>query len=79
MPKLDVQLDFDAIRNRIEIFKRIHSTSFWAELVNVNVDVVVKIHGKEQQKPSLEYVVAVALATGKSVDYFLWGHDRNTV
>ena len=75
MPKLDVQLDFDAIRDRIEIFKRIHTTSFWAELVNVSPALIVKIHGKEQQNPSLEYVVAVALATGKSVDYFLWGHD----
>lgn len=79
MPKLDLQLDFDAIRKRIEIFKRIHTTNFWAELVNVSPDLVVKIHGKEQRKPSLEYVIAVALATGKSIDFFLWGYDRETI
>ena len=73
MKKIDLKLEFDAIRKRIEEDKNTHKPGVWAELVGVSGSVVSNVHGKSQQKPSLEYIVAVSKATGKSVDYYLWG------
>lgn len=73
MKKIDLQLEFESIRERIEEYKNQHKPGVWAELVGVSGSVVSNVHGKAQQKPSLEYIVAVSKATGRSVDYYLWG------
>ena len=75
MKKIDLQLNFDAIRERIELEKKCFKPGAWAEMVGVSVNVVSNVHGKTKQNPSLEYIIAVAKVTGKSVDYFLWGTE----
>ncbi len=72
-----MKLNFDTIRKRIENEKDNHSGS-WANFVGVPSNMVSNIHGKMQQNPSLSYIVNVAKATGKSVDYYLWGDDSPT-
>ncbi|WP_321495596.1 hypothetical protein [uncultured Desulfobacter sp.] len=76
MKKFGLNLDFDAIRERIEKDKDRYKPGTWAEMVGVSLNVVSNIHGKSKRNPSLEYIVAVSLATGKSVDHYLWG-DKN--
>lgn len=73
MSKIDLNLDFDAIRERIDKEKHGIKPSIWADKVGVSRNVVTNIHGSVKQKPSLEYIVAVSKATNKSVDYYLWG------
>lgn len=73
MKKISLQLDFDAIRRRIEEDKNHYKPGVWAKMVGVSVGVVSNVHGKAQQKPSLEYIIAAAQAMGRSVDYYLWG------
>lgn len=76
MSKIDLQLDFDAIRKRIEEDKKPYKPAVWADMIGVTRNIVSNVHGKIQQKPSLEYIVAVSKATGKSVDYYLWGKEE---
>ncbi len=71
--KIWFKFRFDAIRERIEVDKNLYKPGVWAEMVGVSVNVVSNIHGKSKRNPSLEYIVAVSLATGKSVDHYLWG------
>jgi hypothetical protein len=73
MSKIDLQLNFDAIRERIEHQKKPYKPGVWADMVGVARNIVSNVHGKVKQTPSLEYIVAVSKATGKSVDYYLWG------
>lgn len=73
MKKIDLSLDFDKIKERIEHERDDMIPSKWAIKVGVSINVVTNIHGKTNQKPSLEYVVAVARATGKPVDWYLYG------
>ncbi len=73
MSKIDLNLDFNAIRKRIDEEKKDIKPSVWAKKVGVSRNVVTNIHGKVKQKPSLEYIVAVSIATDKSVEYYLWG------
>jgi len=72
---MNKQLDFDAIKIRIEEFKDRFRPSEWARMVGVSANVVSNIHGKTGQKPSMEYIVYVSMATGKSIDYFLLGRE----
>lgn len=73
---LELNLNFNEIRKRIELDKNQYKPGAWANKVGVSVNVVSNIHGKTQQKPSLEYIIAVSIATGKSVDYYLWGKGQ---
>jgi len=73
MKKFYLNLNFDVIRERIELDKTPYKPGVWAKMVGVSANVVSNIHGKTRQNPSLEYIIAVALATGKPVDYYLWG------
>ncbi|SDU27429.1 hypothetical protein [Desulfobacula phenolica] len=75
MKKIDLKLDFDAIRLRIEHQKNRYKPGVWADMVGVSKNVVSNVHGRTKQKPSLEYIIAVSLITGKSVDYYLWGKE----
>jgi len=73
MSRIGLKLDFDQIRERIDNEKEGLRPSEWAQKIGVRPNVVTNIHGKTKQKPSLEYIVAVSLATGRPVDYFLFG------
>lgn len=73
MKKIDLNLDYGAIRKRIEKKKDRLKPSEWAEKIGVARNVVSNIHGKTNQPPSLEYIIAVSRATGKAIEYFLWG------
>jgi transcriptional regulator with XRE-family HTH domain len=78
MKKIDLRLDFDKIRSRIDLERESYKPGAWAELIGVSLNVVSNIHGKTKQNPSLEYIVAVSKATGRSVDYYLFGHDQES-
>jgi len=69
-----LKLDFEAIRNRIDKEKQKYKPVEWAKKVGVSKNTVANIHGSTKQNPSLKYIISVSLATGKSTDYFLWGH-----
>jgi len=45
----------------------------WAKKLGISKNIVTNVHGAIRQKPSLEYIVAVSKAVGKSVEYLLWG------
>lgn len=75
MSKIDLNLNFDEIEERISQDKIGIKPSAWADKIGVSRNVVTNVHGKIKQKPSLEYIVAVSKATGKSVDYYLWGSE----
>lgn len=77
MSKIDLQLNFDEIIKRIELDKDPYKPSEWADKVGVAKNIISNVHGKIKQKPSLEYIVAVSKATGKPVDYYLWGKEFN--
>ena len=74
MKKNPVQLDFEAITRRIEKEMEGYSPGAWAKKVGVRINVISNIHGASaRQNPSLNYILAVSLATGKPMEYFLWG------
>ncbi len=75
MCSMDLQLNFEDIRRRIETERNAYKHGSWAKFVGVPSNIVSNIHGKVQQKPSFPYIISVARATGKSVDYYLWGDD----
>jgi hypothetical protein len=51
-----------------------YSRTEWANKVGVRINVVSNIHGANaRQNPSLNYILAVSVATRKPMDYFLWG------
>ncbi len=77
MSKINLNLDFDAIRERIDKEKEGLKPSFWADKVGVSRNVITNIHGSIKQKPSLEYIVAVSVATSKSIEYYLWGEKTS--
>ncbi len=76
MSKINLNLDFDAIRKRIDKEKDAIKPSVWADKVGVSRNIITNIHGKVKQKPSLEYIVAVSIATNKSIEYYLWGKEN---
>jgi transcriptional regulator with XRE-family HTH domain len=73
--KIRLNIDYEEIRNRINKEKEGFKPGEWAKKVGVSPNVVSNVHGKIRQKPSIEYIIAVAVATGKSVEYFLFGDD----
>jgi len=55
-----------------------YSRTAWADKIGVKINVVSNIHSaKARQNPSLNYILAVSLATRKPMDYFLWGRACN--
>ena len=53
-----------------------YSPGLWAKKVGVKVNVISNIHGpRARQNPSLNYILSVALATQKPVEYFLFGKE----
>ena len=76
MRKIHPALDFKAITRRIEKVMAGYRRSAWAEKVGVTINVVSNIHGaSSRQNPSLNYILGVSVATGKPMDYYLWGED----
>ena len=64
-----MNLNYNEIRNRIEIDIGKMGSKGWADLIGVSINVVSNIHGKAgKHYPSLQYVVAVARVTGKPID-----------
>lgn len=76
MKKNYLDIDFDAVKRRIEKEMEGYSRTAWAEKVGVKINVVSNVHStKGRQSPSLGYILAVSVATRKSVEYYLWGGD----
>lgn len=74
MKKIDLALNFKAIKERIERDIGDMRPSDWAKRIGVSIQIVSNIHGKKGKDSfSLEYVVAVAQATGKSIEWYLFG------
>ena len=72
----EIPIDYNAVTRRIEKEMEGYKRSAWAENVGVTINVVSNIHGASaKQNPSLKYILAVSLATGKPMDYYLWGRD----
>lgn len=72
----EIPIDYVAVTRRIEKEMEGYKRSAWAEKVGVTINVVSNIHGASaKQNPSLKYILAVSLATGKPMDYYLWGQD----
>jgi len=76
MKKIDLKLDFDAIRERIENDFRGLSPAEMARKIKVRANVAGNVHGKKKQNPSIEYVIAVSLYTGRTIEYYLWGKEK---
>ena len=76
MKKSGLDLDYEQIRERIEKEKAGIKPSVWAQRVGVAPNVVSNVHGKTRQNPSLEYIIYVAKATKRPVEYYLWGEDE---
>jgi hypothetical protein len=74
MSKINLSLNYDKIRGRIDIDKSLHKPAEWAKKVGVSKNIVTNIHGATKQKPSLEYIVAVSRVTGKPIEWYLYGH-----
>lgn len=66
-------MNLEEIRARIEKEKDSYSKREWISLTGVTPQIIGNIHGVTRQNPSLEYVIAVAVAVGKPISYFLWG------
>jgi transcriptional regulator with XRE-family HTH domain len=74
MKKILVDINFNEVRARIEQEMEGYTRTDWANKVGVKINVVSNIHGANaKQNPSLNYILAVSVATRKPIDYFLWG------
>ena len=74
MNKIDLHLEFNKIRERIEIDKSVYKPGRWAESIGVSKTLVSNIHGKsKRQYPPLPYVFAVSKFTGKPIEWYLYG------
>lgn len=74
MKKILVDINFNEVRARIEQEMKGYTRTEWANKVGVKINVVSNIHGANaRQNPSLNYILAVSVATRKPMDYFLWG------
>jgi len=74
MKNIYVDIDFKKVLQRIEKEMEGYSRTEWANKVGVKINVVSNIHGANaRQNPSLNYILAVSVATRKSMDYFIWG------
>jgi hypothetical protein len=80
MPRkyIDLGLNYNEIRDRIEE-DMIHFKKYiWAVNVKVSQSLISKVHkkpdkGNERTNPSLEYVIAVANFTGRPIEWYLYG------
>jgi hypothetical protein len=80
MKKNQVPIDFEAVTRRIEKEMKGYKRSVWAEKVGVTINVVSNIHGaSSKQDPPLKYILAVSVATGKPMDYYLWGREPSNL
>lgn len=75
---IDLSLNYDEIRTRIEMDMCPYKKIDWAKKVGVSQSLISNVHknrGKSSDKisPSLEYIVAVARFTGKPVEWYLYG------
>ena len=78
MKKIDLSLNFDEIRKRIEIDKSQYKPGEWAKLIGLSKQNISNIHGKAgKYEPSLQYIIAVARATGKPVEWYLYGEKAS--
>ncbi len=76
MKKIYLEIDYEAVKRRLEKEMEGYSRTDWAEKVGVKINVVSNIHSaRGKQNPSLSYILAVSVATGKSMEYYLWGGD----
>ena len=76
MKKINVDINFKKVLRRIEKEMEGYSRTAWAEKVGVKINVVSNIHSANaKQNPSLNYILAVSVATRKPMDYFLWGRS----
>ena len=78
MKKIDLNLNYNEIRTRIEKDKNKSKPGKWAANIGVSAATISNVHGKSKQNPSLEYVIAVARFTKKTIEYFLWGEDESS-
>lgn len=79
---LNLGLDFDEIRKRIDADKGRTGNNQWAEHIKVSQSLISQIHpqkkGNVPKMPSLEYVIAVSRATGRPVEWYLYGNAERT-
>lgn len=69
-----MHLNFNEIRKRIEIDNANYRSKDWAGLIGVSVSLVSNIHGKsKKQNPPLPYIIAVARAMKRPVEWYLYG------
>jgi hypothetical protein len=67
MKNFHVGIDFDEVLKRIEKEMEGYSRTEWANKVGVRINVVSNIHGANaRQNPSLNYILAVSVATRKT-------------
>ena len=77
MKIFDLELNFDEIRERIEIDKSQYKAVRWAEFLKVSESLISNVHAKKKkQNPPLPYIIAVARFTGKPVEYYLYGDSK---
>ncbi len=76
MKKIDLGLDFDEIRKRIEIDIGQLKPGKWAKLIGLSPQNISNIHGEARKnQPSLQYIIAVAKHTGKPIEWYLYGRE----
>ena len=77
MKKIDLSLNYTEICARIEADMGNIRPSIWADKIKVSINVVSNIHGeKGNRHPSIEYAVAVSRATGKPIEWYLFGDSH---
>jgi hypothetical protein len=77
--KIDLGLNFDEIRKRIEIDIGQLKPGKWAEIIGLSPQNISNVHGEARKnQPSLQYIIAVAKYTGKPIEWYLYG-DRPAV
>lgn len=78
MKKIDLGLDFIAIREQIELDKKNYSSTVWAKETRMSKSSISNIHGKKRAvPPSLDYIVAVAAFTKKPIEWYLYGRNNS--
>jgi len=74
MKKIELSLNYEKILKRIELDKDRFKVGKWAELLGVSISTVSNIHSKQTKvNPSMEYIIAVARAMGKPIEWYLYG------
>jgi transcriptional regulator with XRE-family HTH domain len=80
MKIIELNLNFDEIRKRIELDKAHYKVGKWAEFTGMSISSISNIHGKKGRvKPSIEYVIAVAKFTGKPIEWYLYGTEADKI